>query len=552
MHSFFTTAYFEFAFILLLAVLLGLLGLVLRQPLIIAYIILGILLGPSGFGLVKAQDTVDILAQVGVAVLLFLVGLELNPQYVRRLGAVAVATGLGQIIFTSVIGFFIILLLGKDWLTSLYLAIALTFSSTVIIVKLLSDKKEVDTLHGRIAIGFLIVQDIAVIIALVVMSAFGITGKEGDVFQIVLTVILKLSLMGLFIYVFMKYVADRLLRVVAGSLELLLLFAIAWSVSLAALGEYLELSKELGAFLAGFSLSATHFRDAISSRLTPIRDFLLLFFFIDLGTKFDFSVIRMDWHIAVILSLFVLIGNPLIVMVIMGIMGYRKKTGFLAGLTVAQISEFSIIFVAMGMSLGHVGMDALSITTMVGLITIALSTYMILYSHKLYKWLEPYLSVFEKRTPHAELRFEKLFSEERPVEVVIFGLGRLGGELLEHCKEMGINAIGLDYNPSRVSELREKGLPAHFGSAEDKTTLEELPTSQSSIIVITVPELEDIKTLVNNLRDMDYKGKIIAVARSQKDAEKLEKMGIYRVINPYYYAFEELVKEFVSHVGAKR
>ena len=170
----------------------------------------------------------------------------------------AVATGLGQIIFTSVIGFFIILLLGKDWLTSLYLAIALTFSSTVIIVKLLSDKKEVDTLHGRIAIGFLIVQDIAVIIALVVMSAFGITGKEGDVFQIVLTVILKLSLMGLFIYVFMKYVADRLLRVVAGSLELLLLFAIAWSVSLAALGEYLELSKELGAFLAGFSLSATH------------------------------------------------------------------------------------------------------------------------------------------------------------------------------------------------------------------------------------------------------------------------------------------------------
>lgn len=279
----------------------------------------------------------------------------------------AVATGLGQMIFTSVIGFFIILLLGKDWLTSLYLAIALTFSSTVIIVKLLSDKKEVDTLHGRIAIGFLIVQDIAVIIALVVMSAFGITGKEGDVFQIVLTVILKLSLMGLFIYVFMKYVADRLLRVVAGSLELLLLFAIAWSVSLAALGEYLELSKELGAFLAGFSLSATHFRDAISSRLMPIRDFLLLFFFIDLGTKFDFSVIRMDWHIAVILSLFVLIGNPLIVMVIMGLMGYRKKTGFLAGLTVAQISEFSIIFVAMGMSLGHVGMDALSITTMVGL-----------------------------------------------------------------------------------------------------------------------------------------------------------------------------------------
>ncbi|MEJ5339656.1 MAG: cation:proton antiporter [Aquificaceae bacterium] len=438
MPSLLTSTYFEFAFILLLAVVLGIHGLILRQPLIITYIVLGILLGPSGLGLVRAQDTVDILAQVGVAVLLFLVGLELNPQYVKRLGGVAVATGLGQIVFTSVLGFFIILLLGKDWVTSLYLAIALTFSSTVIIVKLLSDKKEVDTLHGRIAIGFLIVQDIAVIIALVVMSAFGTGSGDESITGILLMVILKLSGLALFVYVFMKYIADRLLRLMAGSLELLLLFAIAWSVSLAAVGEYLELSKELGAFLAGFSLSATHFRDAISARLTPIRDFLLLFFFIDLGTKFDLSVIRADWHIALILSLFVLLGNPLIVMVIMGLMGYRKKTGFLAGLTVAQLSVFSIIFVAMGMSLGHVGMDALSITTMVGLITIALSTYMILYSQRLYRWLEPFLHVFEKRTPHGELRFEKLFSEERPVDVIIFGLGRLGAELLEHCRNMGI------------------------------------------------------------------------------------------------------------------
>jgi Kef-type K+ transport system membrane component KefB len=171
--------YTEVSLILLAAAVLGAIGLLLRQPLIIVYILLGIAFGPSGIKLVQSQDVVDLLAQVGVAILLFLVGLELNPDYVRRIGAVAVATGLGQLTFTIVIGFLLTLLLGKDWLTALYIAIALTFSSTIIIVKLLSDKRELDTLHGRIAIGFLIVQDLAVIVALVVMSVMG-GGQAAD------------------------------------------------------------------------------------------------------------------------------------------------------------------------------------------------------------------------------------------------------------------------------------------------------------------------------------------------------------------------------------
>lgn len=276
LHEILNSAYAEFSLILLLAILLGIVGVFLRQPLIIVYMILGIILGPSGIELVKAQDTVDILAQVGVAVLLFLVGLELNPQYIKRLGGVAVATGLGQIVFTSAVGFLIILLAGKDWITASYLAIALTFSSTVIIVKLLSDKKEVNSLHGRIAIGFLIVQDIAVIVALVAMSAFG-TGTGSGLASTILNIALKIIIIGVFIFVFMRFLADRLLKLMAGSLELLLLFAIGWAVLLAALGEHSGFSKELGAFLAGFSLSSTHLKEAISTRLQPIRDFLLLF-----------------------------------------------------------------------------------------------------------------------------------------------------------------------------------------------------------------------------------------------------------------------------------
>jgi len=535
--------YTEVSLILLAAAVLGAIGLLLRQPLIIVYILLGIALGPSGIKLVQSQDVVDLLAQVGIAILLFLVGLELNPDYVRRIGAVAVATGLGQLTFTIVIGFLLTLLLGKDWLTALYIAIALTFSSTIIIVKLLSDKRELDTLHGRIAIGFLIVQDIAVIVALVVMSVLG-GGQAGEqgLAQVLGAIALKLAALGAGMYLAMRYLMGRLLRFLARSLELLLIFAVAWAVGLAALGDWLGFSKELGAFLAGFALSPTHFRDAISTRLTPLRDFLLLFFFIDLGTKFDLATAQQEWLTALILALFVLIGNPLIVMAIMGVMGYRRKTGFLAGLTVAQISEFSIIFIAMGLSLGHVQQDALSITTMVGLITIALSTYMILYSQPLYQRVERFLKPFERKEPFAERRFEAQQVDDAPYAVIVFGLGRTGRLVLDHYHALGIRAIGVDYDPEAVAAMQGRGIPALFGTAEDQEFIMGLPLAHAKLLVITLPHMDDVHDLMRTVNATDFDGRIIAVARSEADANALKAMGVDEVINPFELAFDAIRK----------
>ncbi|WP_117236881.1 cation:proton antiporter [Thermus sediminis] len=535
--------YTEVSLILLAAVVLGAIGLLMRQPLIITYILLGIVLGPSGFGLVQSQDVVALLAQVGIAILLFLVGLELNPSYVRRIGPVAVATGLGQLTFTIIIGFLLILLLGKDWLTALYIGVALTFSSTIIIVKLLTDKHELDTLHGRIAIGFLIVQDIAVVVALVAMSVLGggQTGTQG-LAQVLGEIALKLAVLGAGMYLAMRFLLGWLLRFLARSLELLLIFAVAWAVGLAALGDWLDLSKELGAFLAGFALSASHFRDAISTRLAPLRDFLLLFFFIYLGMKFDLATAQQEWFTALVLALFVLIGNPLIVMVIMGAMGYRRKTSFLAGLTVAQISEFSIIFIAMGMSLGHVGEDALSITTMVGLITIALSTYMILYSQPLYQRLERFLKVFERREPFAEKRFEAEELTDAPYEAIVFGLGRTGRRVLQHYHAQGIRAIGVDYDPEAVAAMHAEGIPALFGTAEDQEFVLGLPISAAKQLVITLPHLDDIQELIRTVRGTSFDGRIIAVARSEADARALRAMGVDDLVNPFELACEAILR----------
>lgn len=536
----------ELALLLVITAVVGVLALRLRQPMLIAFIAVGILVGPAGLELVRAHDQIDLLAQVGVAVLLFLVGLKLDLQHVRHIGPVALATGLGQLAFTILFGFVLILLLGKDWLTALYVAVALTFSSTIIIIKLLSDKRELDSLHGRIAVGFLIVQDIAVVLAMLVMSTLGSQGLEdgGDALRVAGSILGRLALAALLLYVAMRFILPPLVKVMARSQELLLIFAVAWGTGLAALGEWAGFSKEAGAFLAGFSLASTPYRDAMSARLTGLRDFLLLFFFIDLGSKLDFSTLDAEVGPAIVLALFVLIGNPLIVMAIMGHMGYRKRTGFLAGLTVAQISEFSIIFVAMGISMGHVGQDALGLTTLVGVVTIALSTYMILYSHPLYERLQPWLGVFERRLPYREARVEQQASREQEPQVIVFGLGRYGSRLLHQLHGHGVRVLGVDFDPEAVDAMHVRRLAARYGDAEDPAFLESLPLAHAAWVITTLPEWQVNRGLLHALEAAGYRGSIAGVVRDERHEQALRQAGVERIINPFLDATDHAAEAF--------
>lgn len=529
----------ELAFLLVVASVVGVIAVHLRQPVLIAYILLGIIVGPAGFSFVQAHDQIDLLAQIGVTVLLFLVGLKLDLQHVRHIGPVALATGLGQLAFTIIFGFLLILFLGKDWITALYVAIALTFSSTIIIVKLLTDKRELDSLHGRIAVGFLIVQDIAVVLAMMVMSTIRGDTQADDLsgWMVAASLIFRIGLTALLMFFLMGYILPTLVRYIARSQELLLIFAIAWGTSLAALGEWAGFSKEAGAFMAGFSLASTHFRDAISARLTGIRDFLLLFFFIDLGAKLDFSVLGAELWPAAALSLFVLIGNPIIVMAIMGYMGYRKRTGLLAGLTVAQISEFSIVFIAMGISLGHLEQDALGLTTLVGVVTIALSTYMILYSQRLYEFLSNWLSIFERARPYREISIEQQNSmSNKGVRIIIFGLGRYGARVMAHLHNHGVGVLGVDFDPEAIRTLKHRNMPVHYGDAEDPAFLSSLPFANVDWIVTTLPEWSANRALLHALKEAGFKGRIVGLVRDDEHVSALQQAGVTRVINIFQEA----------------
>ncbi|MEM1429885.1 MAG: cation:proton antiporter family protein [Pseudomonadota bacterium] len=532
--------FYEIAALLVLAAGVGFLGLLLRQPLIVSFIAVGILAGPSALDIARSDEQIDLLAELGIAVLLFLVGLKLDFNLVRTLGPVSLVTGLGQVVFTTVFGFLIALGLGLDPLTALYVAIALTFSSTIIIVKLLSDKREIDALHGRIALGFLIVQDVVVVIAMIALSAIGVGGAaEGDgALGDVLRVLGYGLAMLLFVVLFIRYIANPLVERLSRAPELLVSFAIGWAALLAAVGHYLGFGKELGGLLAGVSLASTPFREAIAARLASLRDFLLLFFFIALGASLDLSVLGASVGPAIVLSLFVLIGNPLIVLAIMGAMGYRKRTGFLAGLTVAQISEFSLIFMAMGVAIGHVAENALGLVTLVGLVTIAASTYMITFSHQLYALFEPVLGVFERQKPGAQ--GEAAPGSERPHEVILFGLGRYGLGIAAELATSGKRILGVDFSPEAVRYARSQGYDVVYGDATDPEFLAHLPLRGAEWLVMAVPEHDTGIThddprhaLLKAVRDLGFTGKVAVAAHREATAEALAAIRADLVLMPY-------------------
>jgi Kef-type K+ transport system membrane component KefB len=536
------TLFAQVAVALILAVVLGVLANALRQPLIVAFIAAGIVVGPDVLGVIEEPEEIALLAKIGISVLLFLVGLRLDVRHVRDIGPVALATGLGQVLFTSAAGFGLAVALGLAPVTALYVAVALTFSSTIIIVKLLSDKGEVDDLHGRIAIGFLIVQDIAVVVAMIALTAVD-TADGAHPVQQVLQVLLRGALLLGGVAALMRWVLPAVVHRMARQSELLVLFAIAWAVGLASVTFWLGFSEEVGAFLAGVALASTSYREAIGGRLVPLRDFLLLFFFLDLGATLELGLSGQQVLAAVVLSLFVLVGNPLIVMVIMGAMGYRKRVSFLAGLTVAQISEFSLILAALGRDLGYIDQTTVGLITAVGIVTITASTYMITYSAQLYERLERYLDVFERREPQPEPARPM---SSRP-DAIVIGLGRFGREIVAELLQHDLHVLGVDFNPLRAGRIPE--IDMIYGDAEDPELPAALPLHEAGWVVSAVRTLEANRAVVRHLRHAGYTGSIAVVSHTPTESAVLEAAGADLTVNLFEAGARPIVARVAETAG---
>lgn len=546
----FDSVFSQIGVILGLAAVGGIIAQFLKQPLIVAFIVVGILIGPSGFEMVSHSSEIELFARLGIALLLFVVGLKLDLHVIRTVGPVALASGLGQVFFTSVVGYFIALMLGFGHVPAIYIAVALTFSSTIIIVKLLSDKREVDALHGRIAVGFLIVQDIVVVLVMIGLTAYGQADSDTSLGWEAVEIILKGGAMLIVVALLMRYVLPWLLHRLAHSTEMLMLFAIAWAVIGATTGEVLGFSKEVGAFLAGISIASTAYREQVAARLVSLRDFLLLFFFVELGATLDLSMLGSQVFAASIFSLFVLFGNPLIVMVIMGYMGYRKRTGFLAGLTVAQISEFSLILAALGLSLGHLNQEVVGLITLVGLITISASTYMILYSHQIYERYARFLSLFERRIPYREMN--DAAGAEQNIEILLVGLGRFGASVASNLAKRDCQFMAVDFDPETVRRHSRDGYNVRYGDVENPEFVASLPLDKINWVVSTVRDSQINRMLLHGLRQHGYQGKTAFSVTNRQDQILFANEGVNMVLEPYSDAAKEAVDKLLTGRAEKK
>ncbi len=534
----FAHAFTQIAIILAIASSLGAIAVWLKQPLIMAFIAVGIIIGPSGFAIVSATEEVELLAELGIAVLLFVVGLKLEPNEINAVGSVAIITAIGQMVLTGGCGYLLCLLMGMSTIAAFYVAIALTFSSTIIIVKLLSDKKEIDALHSRIAVGVLIVQDIAVVLLMIILSAFG--GGDQSLALSLLFVSLRGGLFLGSLALLTKFVLPQLLHGIARSTELLLIFAITWAIALASVGDFLGFSKEVGAFMAGVSLATTPYRLIIAPRLVSLRDFLLLFFFINLGIHIEISDFLNQLLPALILSAFVLLAKPVMVMALVGMQGYKKYTSVITSLSLGQISEFSLILAGLGVSLGHISNETSGLITLIALITMGLSTYMILKSNQVYEKFSPWFSWVERQMPHKEE--DVALTELEQLDVIVLGLGRYGGSLIQDLERLEVKVLGVDFDPELVNFWRSQGILTFYGDAEDPEFPAVLPLKKVCWVISTLPGLDMGLKLLHHLQEHNYSGKVALTSHTQQDSYPLEKAGADLVLMPFRDAAVEAAR----------
>ncbi len=515
-----------------------------RQPLIIGHILTGILVGPSLLGLVKSADTIEIFSNIGIALLLFIIGLGLNPRVIKEVGRVAGITGLLQVIATAVLGWSVGILLGLPHTDALFLGIALSFSSTIIILKLLSDRKEQSRLFGKVATGMLLVQDVLATLALLFVTA-----RTGGGFSIT-----QLGLLfgkGLLIAVPMFIIGNRVLprlgKFIAGSQELLFLFAIGWGFGSAALFELSGFSLEVGALLGGVALASLPYTQEISARLRPLRDFFIVVFFIALGTRVGFTNLELLMPTIVVSCLLVVIFKPLIVLIIMGLLGYTKRTSFKAGLAMAQVSEFSLIFVILGNRQHLVSDNLVAIITMVALVTIAFSTYMILYADKLFGVFEKSLSMFERRKAH----FEQDGHPSPHYNMVLLGYQKGGHEFMKVFQSLKKPFVVIDYDPEVIDALEHQKVDYLYGDAMDIELLEEAGFHKVKMVVSTISDHETNLFLVKLLGNINPRCVLICHADSVEEAAALYELGASYVMMPHYIGSEK-IGAFIRKNGFKK
>lgn len=544
MHG--TDIFAQLSLIIVIVTIISMIAHSFKQPLILGYILTGILVGsilpllPGHFEL--HSDTFDVFSSIGIALLLFIIGLGLSVSVFRKLGKVAFLTALSVLVSLGSVGYIVTQGFGFNSTEAILMGLALFFSSTIIIVKVLSDKNEQTRLHGQIAIGVILIDDLVATIALLFVAA----GKNGFGVTELGILFIKGAILALILTLVSIKILPKMTRVFAKNQELLFLFTIAWGFGIASLFQFVGFSIEVGALFAGVSLAALPYSQEMASRLKPLRDFFIVLFFISLGAELNIENLTSGLILAIVLSVVVMVLKPLVVMMSLNAFGYTKRTSFKSAINLSQISEFSIILIALARENGMVSNDLTAVVTIVAITTIATSTYLMHYDNKILMKLEKRFRFFRDQVTREE---EKSVQHH---ELILFGYKKGGHEFVKTFRQMKKRFIIVDYNPTVIETLEHQHLPFIYGDATDIELLHEIGIKQARLVVSTITDYSTNEQLVRFMHRVNPKVVIVCHADNYEEATSLYKHGATYVMLPHYIGSERISSFIRKHGTSQR
>ena len=524
----------------LAATLLGLVAHWTRQPIILGYLVAGALIGPKlGLSLVHDQASIEVISELGLILLLFIIGLEMNVKALLASGRQLLIAGFGQFPLCALLGVGLFAALGYGLKgqnsDGLYLALMCGLSSTAVVVKLLYDKGELDTLPGRMTLGVLVIQDVFAIFILAFQPNFA-NPTVGPIVKAVAGTVVLLAA-G---FLLSKHVLRRVFASIAKAPEMVVAVSIGWCAAVAGAAWWLGLSKEMGALVAGLSIAAFPYSIHVTAKTLPLRDFFLTLFFVSLGMQITPLRWGMVGLIAGIVS-FVIASRFATVYPLLALSGAGRRTAFITSLNLAQISEFSLVIASLGVFYQHISGETVGLTIYAMAATAVLSSYAIRFNHPLYLAFERLMAKLgrpasltdDAATVHKEHRPVALLGVHRTARAVVAALADRAPELLKQVR-------AIDFNPESLRELRERGVAGTFGDISSLDSLEHAHLHDCRLVVSTVPDMllkgTDNATLVKILRTLAPHASVVAVADDTRHEQVLRAEGAEFVINHHTLA----------------
>lgn len=507
-----------------------------RLPPLVGYIATGIVLGPVGTQFLHNQELFEAMREIGTALLLFFVGLEIDWQKGRRLMGTVWKLGLVQIL--GALGLSAALGLFFDFtpLGIIYVGLALASSSTVVIVKLLSEARDLNSLHGRLSTGVLLFQDMVMVVALVILA--GISTPSFLDWPSLLLILVAKGLSLIIVLGFLsKYALPKIFGYFAHSHELLFVASLAWCFLLAITLNLIQLPIEIGAFLAGLSLGILPYSTDIANRLRSVRDFFVILLFVAIGSSFLWPSARYAAIMAVLLAS-TLVAKPLITLIALELAGYKSRTAFFTALTQNQLSEFSLILMSMAAASNVVSPELANAITFVAILSIFFSTIFLGYRRSLFQQAKPILHAFERK----EKSFFPALQDppQHQDHIIIFGYHRMGYHIFKKLQHTGREIVIVDTNPDIIQALQEHHQHCLYGDVQDEEVYSLVSTQTASIIVSTIPYKDETEFLIGHVKKINRKAIVVVTAHNVEDALSYYEQGVDYVILPHLLGGEHV------------